>query len=163
VGHSFFFFFDWWLMWEVHLTGGCATSGWSRWYKKAGWASHEEQTNKQHSSMALASVFASGFLFFPSGNKLWLRKCKLNKSFPPKLLFLMASYHRNEDSSKAYLILNVEFFNSFYQKNLFFPHLILHRFENHFSIDYIKLKFKLIYICSIHTINIYWVISMNLT
>jgi hypothetical protein len=49
----------------------CWASG-PGWYKKAGWASHGEQANEQHSSIASASVPVSRFLPCPS----WMMDCK---------------------------------------------------------------------------------------
>lgn len=53
--------------------------GGSEWYKKAGWASHEEQASKQ------CSRFSSALISYPDFLQWWtvMWKCKWNKLFPP--------------------------------------------------------------------------------
>lgn len=61
-------------------------------YKKADWASHEEQANKNHYPMASVSVLASRFLPWvpvlnPQNDGLW--DVRWNKAFTSQVILVM--------------------------------------------------------------------------
>ena len=75
----------------------CCSWTWESWnlrrfIQKADWVIHDEQTNKQHFSLASASVFDSRFLCWSSAltsfrDRFWPGTCKPTKPFPPKVGF----------------------------------------------------------------------------
>ena len=87
---------DWWFMWEVtaHWDWYHPWAHGPGWYKKAGWASHEEQASKQHAPMASASVPAFRALLCliefkrtSFDNGLWYRTVRWNNRFPSQFAF----------------------------------------------------------------------------
>ena len=93
VGTPVLHFLNWWLRKEAYCGRCHPWAGGPGFYKKASWASHGEQANKQHPSVAYVSTVASVFLtclsscpdFLEWWAKIW--KCRLNKLFLPNLLW----------------------------------------------------------------------------